>query len=232
MTSVPVTKLTTERAAELDEESLLCAARAQDEAAIRELIRRFNPRLFRIARGIVQSDADAEDVVQETYVSAFRRLSDFRGEARFATWLSRIAVNTALMRQRSRWRDHVPLDTVEEKSVNERVVTFPSAAVDDPYQQAGRQQIRQILEAAVAELPAPLRVVFLMRETEGMSILAISRDLNINPVTVKTRLFRARRSLRKQLEVRIRGGFDVIFPFAGARCAGMAERVVRSLTTC
>lgn len=88
-----------------------------------------------------------------------------------------------------------------------------------------------MIEAAVGKLPPDLRLVFLLREGEGMSVLAIARDLSLNPITVKTRLFRARRRLRAALEARMRGGFEAIFPFDGARCARMADWVVAVLKT-
>jgi len=81
----------------------------------------------------------------------------------------------------------------------------------------------------VAALPDDLRLVFLLYETEGMSVLAIARDLSLNPITVRTRLYRARKRLRTALEARLMGGFEAIFPFDGARCAHMADRVVARL---
>ena len=215
--------------ARMEEGELVAAARRSDEAAVRELVRRFNPRLFRIARGIVDSDADAEEVVQETWLTAFTRLDDFRGDSRFATWVGRIAVNAARMRKRGQRSGITPLDTVAEEPLEDRVVAFPGNESRDPYTRAGETQMRQLLESAVAELPSGLRVVFLLRESEGMSIRAIAKDLSLNPITVKTRLFRARRRLHRQLSSRIEGGFDQIFPFDGARCAGMADRVVARL---
>lgn len=217
------------RTVRMEESELVSAARGSDEAAVRELVRRLNPRLFRIARGIVDSDADAEDVVQETWLTAFTRLDEFRGESRFATWISRIAVNAARMRRRGQRTDSTPLDTVTEEPIEDRVVAFPGSESRDPYTRAGETQMRQLLESAVSELPSDLRIVFLLREAEAMSVRDIAQDLSLNPVTVKTRLFRARRRLHRQLSVRIEGGFDQIFPFFGARCAGMADRVITRL---
>ena len=93
----------------------------------------------------------------------------------------------------------------------------------------GRTQISTMLEAAVAGLPAELRLVFLLHEAEGLGVLAIARTLSLNPITVRTRLFRARKRLRAGLEARLRGGFEAIFPFDGARCAHMADRVIADL---
>jgi RNA polymerase sigma-70 factor (ECF subfamily) len=226
---IPKALLPTPDLREAGEAALVDLARERDEAAVRELIRRLNPRLFRVARGLLDSDAEAEEVVQEAWLAAFTRLEDFRGEARFATWVTRIAINAAGMHRRRR-RRHEEYDTVAEKEIDEpQVVAFPGAGPPGPEAALGRAQLRGLLEAAVAELPPELRLVFLLREAEGLSVLAIARDLQLNPITVKTRLFRARHRLRGLLEARLQGGFEAVFPFDGARCAHIAERVVKVL---
>lgn len=212
----------------LSEAELVAAARAHDEAAVRELVRRYNPRLFRVARGTLDRDSEAEDAVQEAWAAAFTRLDQFRGDARFSTWVTRIAVNAARMRRRAA-RPSENYDTVTEtEPVSAHVLAFPGGP--EPAEAAlGRRELRAILEDAVAGLPAELRLVFLLREAEGLGTLAIARDLGVNPVTVRTRLFRARRQLRAVLEARLRGGFEAVFPFDGARCVCMADRVVADL---
>ncbi|WP_170407625.1 RNA polymerase sigma factor [Ruegeria arenilitoris] len=209
------------------EAELVKAAREGSELAVRELIRRLNPRLFRVARGIVDSEAEAEEALQEAYLSAFSRLEGFRENARFSTWITRIVINTARM-QRRRARTSEEYNTVDESS-SPRVITFPGQCSELPDAMLGRAQLRDILETAVSELPPNLRLPFLLREAEDMSILAIASELQINPITVKTRLFRARRRLRTIIEHRVRGGFEAIFPFGGNRCANMADRVVARL---
>jgi len=214
---------------DLDERALVAGARDGDEAAVRELIRRLNPRLFRVARGIVDSDAEAEEVVQESYLSAFTRLSSFREEARFSTWITRIVLNTARMRRRAA-RPQEEYDTVAENEFpGADVLAFPARGTERPETMLARTQVRAMLETAVASLPDELRVVFLMREVEGMSVRDVAHHLSLNPVTVKTRLFRARRRLKAILESEVSAGFEAIFPFDGARCAGMAERVTERL---
>ena len=226
---IPKALSLTEDLRESSEEALVALARARNEAAVRELIRRLNPRLFRVARGLLDSDAEAEEVLQEAYLAAFGRLDAFRRDARFSTWVTRIVLNAAGMHKR-RSRPHEEYDTVAEGSGGERrVLAFPGSGPDSPEAALGRSQLRQLLEGAVGELPPELRLVFLLREAEGMSVLAIARDLALNPITVKTRLFRARRDLRAALEAQLQGGFEAVFPFDGARCAGMAEKVVRRL---
>jgi RNA polymerase sigma-70 factor, ECF subfamily len=130
--------------------ALVAAAREHDEAAVRELVRRLNPRLFRVARGIVASDAEAEEVVQEAYLAAFSRIAEFRGEARFSTWVTRIALNIALMQIR-RERPHEEYDTVvEDETVGSRVLAFPGQQSDRPDAALGRVQIRALLEEAIS----------------------------------------------------------------------------------
>jgi RNA polymerase sigma-70 factor (ECF subfamily) len=215
--------------ADLAETALIEAALHHEEAAVRELIRRMNPRLFRVARGILENDADAEEAVQETYLKAFTRLQDFRGEARFSTWITRIAVNIALMRRRAN-RPHAEYDTVSETTpASGAILAFPGYRPDTADAALGRRELREMLERSVAELPPGLRLVFLLHEAEGQSVMAIARDLSLNPITVKTRLFRARRRLRTALEARLKGGFNTVFPFDGARCVNMADRVIDQL---
>lgn len=213
--------------AQSSERQLVAAALSRDEAAIRELIRRMNPRLFRVARGIVSSDAEAEEAVQETYLSAFTRLGEFQGRSSFSTWVTRIAINNALMLQR-KVRPQEEFDTVSEAS-NPQIVSFPGCDLNDPEVSTGRSQLRSLLEQAVSNLPADLRLPLLLHETEGLKVRAIAELLNLNVVTVRTRLYRARRQMRTELEAQLERGFDSIFPFDGARCAGMADRVVARL---
>ncbi len=209
------------------EAELVDAARTGSELAVRELIRRLNPRLFRVARGIVDSDAEAEEALQEAYLSAFSKLESFRERARFSTWITRIVINASRM-QRRQARPAEEYDTVDEVNLP-KVLAFPGQISELPETTLGRTQLRGLLETAVSELPPYMRLPFLLRETEGMSILAIARELQINPITVKTRLYRARRRLRSSIEQQVQGGFEAIFPFGGKRCAYMARRVIDRL---
>ena len=134
------------------------------EAAVRELVRRLNPRLFRVARGILDSDAEAEaeEVVQEAYLSAFAHLSAFRGEARFSTWITRIVLNAARMRRRRARPEDVEYDTVaEDNSETGRLLSFPNGGIEGPESALGRSQIarsarggdRSAAARAAADLP-------------------------------------------------------------------------------
>jgi RNA polymerase sigma-70 factor, ECF subfamily len=212
------------------ESDLVALARGRDEAAIRELIRRNNQRLFRVARAVLRDDAEAEDVVQETYVKAFTRLDGFEARAQFSTWLTRIALNEAFGRRR-RKRATATLEDVEAAQTGgAELIPFPGSAPPlDPEATAGRGEIGRLLEELVDALPEPFRVVFVLREVEEMSTEEVAAFLAINPATVKTRLFRARKLLREAMEARVAHGFGALYPFDGARCARMGDRVVAAL---
>jgi RNA polymerase sigma-70 factor (ECF subfamily) len=213
------------------DEKLVLRARAGDERAVRSLVQRHNRRLFRMARGILRDDGEAEDVVQETYVRAFTRLDRYRGEAAFGTWLSRIAMNEAYGRLRRRrpsveWSD----DGIGGEADRGRIILFPGACPPpEPESEASRGQVRAILEQAIDRLPEPFRLVLVLRDVEGLDVEETANLLGILPQTVKTRLFRARRLMRGEMEKALLPHFEETFPFDGQRCARMADRVALSL---
>jgi RNA polymerase sigma-70 factor (ECF subfamily) len=216
-------------AEELSDEELVNLARARDEAAVRVLTRRYNRRLFRIARGILRDDSEAEDVVQEAYVRAFTGLDQFRGEAAFSTWLTRIAMNEALGRLRRR-RPTVDWDSYGENRSQAEIIHFPvSAARSDPERTMAQGEIRLILERAIDELPDTFRAVFVARIVEGMSVEETAELFALQPETVKTRLHRARVLLRDALDKQIGPVLTDAFPFGGRRCERMTEAVLRRL---
>ncbi|PWK65332.1 RNA polymerase sigma factor [Aminobacter sp. AP02] len=211
------------------DEELVALARQGGENAIRALIKRNNQRLFRVARAVMRNDADAEDVVQEAYVRAFTRLDSFKGDANFSTWLTRIALNEALTRIRKR-RPVAELDELDIAANGGQVIMFPTS-LTPPSADAefGRRQVRALLEQAIDELPAAFRIVFILRDVEEMSIDETATQLALKPETVKTRLHRARKLMRAAIEKRLSNGFAELFPFNGARCERMADRVVERL---
>lgn len=221
--TAPTAELTT------DEAGLVAAAQEGNEQAIRALVRMMNRRLFRVARGIVNSDAEAEDVVQETYLKGFINLHHFRGRSSFTTWMTRIAINAALMHQRKHITDE-EYDTVSEannKVVN--VIAFPGMAPESTEENFQRVQVRALLESCMSALPANLRLPLMMFEVEQMTVAEIAQELGVSGLVIKTRLFRARRRLRKDLEAQRLGSMSDLFPFDGLRCAHMADRVIVGL---
>ena len=213
-----------------DETTLVADARRGDESAIRTLIKRHNRRLYRTARAVLRDDAEAEDVVQETYVRAFTGLASFRGESAFSTWLTRIALNEALGRAR-RKRPTATLEAVDAaQEQGATLIMFPTAsAFPTPEAALAQSQLRHLLEHAINELPEAFRLVLMLRDVEELSIEETATLLDLKPETVKTRLHRARRLLRMAVETRIGPGLREILPFDGARCERMADRVMARL---
>ena len=213
------------------EAGLVAQARLGDELAIRKLIKANNQRLFRVARGVVRDDAEAEDVVQAAYVAAFTKLDGFREDARFSTWLTRIALNEALGRVRRR-RPTTELDTLDQDGAadggwtEQLPISLMPLAADS---EISRSEMRHLIEDAIDSLPEAFRLVFILRDVEGLSQLETAAQLGLKVETVKTRLHRARQALRANIEEKVQGSFAEVFPFDGQRCNTMADRIVVAL---
>jgi len=193
-----------------------------DGEAFRAIMKRHNQRLYRLARSIVRNDGEAEDIVQEAYVSAFAHLSSFRGDASLATWLSRIVINEALGRVHKAQRG--------ERRPEAQIIRFPLNDVDDdPEWTMAQRQIVQLVEQATDDLPDEFRTVFVSRVIEGLSIKETAELLNILPETVKTRLHRARLLVREKLDEQIGPALLDAFPFAGRRCDRLTAAVMKQL---
>ena len=211
------------------ESALVRAAQSRQPEAIRTIIRRYNQRLYRLARAIVRNDADAEEVLQEAYLRAFSGIGSFRGEATLATWLSRITVNEALGRlRRKRRKEQLDADFAGQERAH--IIPFPSInPSDDPERSMAQRQILQIVEQASDNLPEVYRVVFVARVIEGLSIEETAKILDLLPATIKTRLHRARALIRQDLEARIGPLLLEAFPFAGRRCERLTDSVMTKL---
>ncbi|MFT3897883.1 MAG: RNA polymerase sigma factor [Thermomonas sp.] len=214
----------------LGDAALVDLARGGRREALLQVIRRCNQRLFRVARGVVHDDAEAEDVVQAAYVSAFEHLDGFRGEASVPTWLTRIVLNEARGRLRAR-RPTVDIEQIEAAQGEAgRVLAFPNRfGAEDPASSAARREIRLLLERAIDALPEPFRLVFVMREIEECTVEETAECLGLRPETVKTRLHRARLRLRASLEDALAPVLGDAFPFLGARCERIAANVIATL---
>ena len=207
---------------------LVGRAGARDEAAIRSIMQSNNRRLYRIARGILRNDSEAEDVVQETYVRAFTNLESFRGDSSLATWLARIAMNEALGRLR-RQRPNVEWTTLPPGTLEAQIIQFPLSATSDPEKTMAQREIQQVVEHAIDDLPEAFRIVFITRVIEGMNVEETAEILGLKPETVKTRLHRARTMLRDNVEKKIGPIVMEAFPFAGKRCERLTEAVLKRL---
>ena len=178
--------------------ALVHAAKRGDRAAFEELLRQSQAMVFRVTQHITGSREDAEEVAQETFLKAFQNLGRFEERSRFSTWVTRIAVNTALMRIRSRrGRETV---SIREDDANDSGV--PAQVVDwrpNPEQLYSRHELRNILTKALAALPQHYGTVFFLRDVEGFSTAETAEALGISITAVKARLLRARLELREHL---------------------------------
>jgi RNA polymerase sigma-70 factor (ECF subfamily) len=211
--------------ARMGEPQLTQLAREGDPRAFREVMQRCNQRLFRVARAIVRDDSEAEDVLQEAYTCAFAAIASFRGDASLATWLTRIVVNEAHGRLRRR-RPTLGLDALDIPLERNQVLPFPGTSNEDPEADAARAQIRRILERAVDDLPEAFRLVFVLRDVEGLTIEQTAAHLDLKPETVKTRLHRARLRLREALDTQLADVMTGVYPFLGTRCARITAAVL------
>ena len=212
-----------------DDAELVRRARARDSAAFRTIMERHNRRLYRIARSILRNDSEAEDAVQEAYVNALTHLGGFRGDSSLATWLSRITMNEALGRLR-RKRSAMDLETFEAQRTEAQIIKFPQTVTsDDPERTMAQREILQLVERATDNLPEIFRIVFMARVIEGMSVEETAGLLGLQPETVKTRLHRARRLVREELDKQIGPVLMDAFPFAGRRCERMTNAVLQRL---
>ena len=211
-----------------DEAILVRRASTGDAQAIREIIRFHNQRLYRLVRAVLHSNAEAEEALQDTYLQAFSKLSDFNGAASLSTWLSRIALNTAFMRLRAekRLKRSSPPSGQPQAEI---IALHPSSSTIDPERGMAQRQLLHLVEQATDALPEDFRIVFVARVIEGLNIGETATLLDIPAATVKTRLHRARKLIRKQLEEQIGPILMDAFPFAGRRCERLTEAVIAKL---
>jgi RNA polymerase sigma-70 factor, ECF subfamily len=216
----------------MDDAEIARRIAADDEIAFETLMRRHNASLFRVARAIVKIDADAEDVLQESYLAAYRHIADFRADAKLSTWLTRIVINQALARLRTRHRTRtvVPFDDLEAhertRSEGERI----SGPGSSPEQLATRADMRRLLEQKIDSLPVAFRTVFVLREVEDLSVEETAACLSIPQATVRSRMFRARGMLREALAREIDTATGDLFHFGGERCDRVVARVFARLS--
>jgi RNA polymerase sigma-70 factor, ECF subfamily len=182
-----------------EETSLVEAARSGDMAAFEALVRRYDRNVFRIAQHITQNREDAEDVVQDAFLKAYQNLGQFQGQSKFYTWLVRIAVNESLMRLRKR-RTGKMVSIDEDIETEEG--TVPRDLADwapDPEQNYTQAELAEILRKTIQGLPPGFRVVFVLRDVDGLSTEETAESLGLSVPAVKSRLLRARLQLRERL---------------------------------
>lgn len=206
----------------LTDEEVVARVLAGDTELFELIMRRYNQRLYRVARAILRDDAEAEDVMQDAYVRAYRHLDQFAGKAKFSTWLTRIAVHEALARQRRRAHFQDPEPAAEAKG--DAMDQFASS-IPTPEQQASTSEVRVMLERAIEGLPDSYREVFMLRDVEQMSIAEAAGALDISEENVKVRLHRARAMLRRNLFAQAGAESASTFTFNAVRC----DRIVKNV---
>jgi RNA polymerase sigma-70 factor, ECF subfamily len=194
----------------VDDAELARRIAGHDQAAFECVMRRNNGALYRVARAILKNQADAEDVLQESYLAAYRHMGEFRAEAKLSTWLTRIVVNQSLARRRSRDRARtvVPFSEPEERE----------DADSSPEQSTTRAEFRRLLERKIEDLPLAFRTVYVLRDIDELSGAETAECLSITEATVRSRLFRARSLLRESLSRELDMATADIFHFGGEHC--------------
>ena len=185
---------------------LVHAAQRSDQHAFAQLVEKYEVRVYNLARKMMRDPQDAEDVLQETFISVFRHLKDFQGDSSFSTWLYRIATNASLMKLRGRKTPSLSLDEPVESEGGDGAL--PREIVDwgiTPEEALLSGEVRAQMDAAVDDLPESLRAVFVLRDIEELSVQETAEVLNISVPNVKTRLHRARLLLRESLSTYFRG---------------------------
>ncbi len=206
------------------DEQLVVRARAHDRAAFELLMRRHNQRIYRVVRSILRGADEIEDVIQQAYLQAFTHLDQFGGNARWSTWVCRIAINEALARIRQRGR-FVSIDAASE----EAMADFSKGPNSDPERAAAGREFGHLVERAIDELPDIYRSVLILREVEGMTTEETAGVLDVEVDVVKTRLHRARAALRASLENRVGEQMQNAFTFGNERCDRVVAAVLAKL---
>lgn len=202
-----------------------------EDRAFEALMRRHNQMLFRVARSILKNDAEAEDALQDAYIDAYRRIGQFRAEAKLSTWLTRIVINEALARLRRQKRHGmvVEFESLRDEELDNEDVAACTA--DGPEPAAMRAEARHLIERKLDELPAAFRTVFILREVEELTVEETATCLSVPEATVRSRLFRARALLRESLARELDMAATDVFTFAGARCDRIVAAVMERLRT-
>ena len=200
-----------------------------DEAAFEQIMRRNNRLMFRSARSILKSDAEAEDALQEAYLSAWRALGSFRADARLSTWLVRIVINESLSRLRRRSAQVIPLEGAMDPDEQPTQPDLEDDPDREPERIAMRGEVRRLMEKRIDTLPDTFRTVFMLRAVEELSVEEIAAVLEIPEATVRTRFFRARGLLREALARDVDVALGDAFSFDGVRCDRIVARVLSQL---
>ncbi|MEM5383514.1 RNA polymerase sigma factor [Paraburkholderia phymatum] len=206
---------------------------AGERTAFELLMRRYNRRLYRLARATLRNDAEAEDALQDAYLNAYRAIAQFRGDAQLFTWLSRLVLNEcfARMRRDARRQNLLPMlhDCPDDEQMSTDMHTMNAHHESAPDHAAARAEMRALLERKLDALPASFRTVFMLRSVEEMSVEETAQCLDIPEATVRSRHFRAKVLLRESLAEEVEKIGPEIFEFGGAHCDRIVATVLERL---
>lgn len=201
---------------DLSDEQLVSAARRREAGAFEKLLRRYNQRIFRIARAHVANDEQAEEIVQHAWVQVYATLDQWSGRGPFSAWAAAIVIN-ACHRGRRHVSEALPADELHELEAGD----------SSPAEATHRLQVREVLERHVDALSATLRAVFVMREVEEMTGAEVAQALGISEEAVRVRLHRARRLIQDSLQEEFEGEGRALYRFLGSRCDRLTGAVLR-----
>jgi RNA polymerase sigma factor (sigma-70 family) len=213
-----------------DDATLVRRVVGGDKSAFELLMRRYNRRLYRLARAALRDDAEAHDALQDAYLCAYRSLAQFRGECALSTWLSRLVLNTCGARRRRSSR-RAGLVSIVSSDQHVELVEGVADTAEQPDRLAARAHLRAVLERKLCALPEIFRVVFVMRSVEELSVEEVCGILAISPETVRSRHFRAKGMLRESLAHEIDLAEGDIFEFGGQHCDRVVAGVLARLTS-
>jgi RNA polymerase sigma-70 factor (ECF subfamily) len=225
--SIVVSLMIQSDVSELRDEDVVQRVLAGETALFEIVMRRYNQRLYRVARSILRDDGEAEDVMQDAYVRAYQHLDQFAGKAAFSTWLTRIAIHEALARKRRRGR-HDELDAL--RSIHGDSMPILKSSAPSPETDAATSETRRLLESAIEALPEAYRTVVVLREVEDMSVAETASSLGVTEGVVKTRLHRAHAMLRRELYSRAQGRATDLYQFHAVRCDRVVKAVFERIT--
>lgn len=198
----------------LTDEELITKVRDGSSEYYREIVKKYNQRMYRIALSYGVYDDDCEEVIQTAFITAYEKLAQFRGEAKFSTWLTRILINECLMLKRKKKRS-ISID---------EIVTIPAGDHLNPEIEFMDKERKKILEDAILKLPEKYKSVYILKEIEGMSIEKIAETMSLSQVNVKVRIHRAKTMMREFI------GQDIdvteLFTFGNERCDRVTDNVM------
>lgn len=212
---------------ELQDDEIVGRVLAGETALFEILMRRYNQRLYRMARVILRNDTEAEDVMQDAYVRAYTHLNQFAGKAAFSTWLTRIAIHEALARKRRGAR----FEELDAMTTNGDSMPMLKSSDPNPEDSTARVETRRLLEDAIDRLPEAYRTVVVLREVEEMSVSDTAVSLGVTEAVVKTRLHRAHAMLRKELYAQAKGRTADVYQFHAVRCDRVVKAVFERIKT-